>query len=167
MEVACERCIQPHTEAKFIEDYWGKDIYFDIQEENNYFYCIADADKRNFVKGYDAGFICENGLGKDGERPFCPQNTITLEESIAVLLRNSGVFTIEDNQEVMQNILAGNITESLSNDVSPTNSDGSPYTFYGYLRRALDFELTEFDTDGNEKTYKMLEVKDGKIRPKK
>ena len=67
----------------------------------------------------------------------------------------------------MQNILAGNITESLSDDVSPTNSDGTPYTFYGYLQKALDFELVEFDTDGNQKVYRMLEVVDGKIRPKK
>ena len=67
----------------------------------------------------------------------------------------------------MQDILAGRITEKLSDDVSPTNSDGSPYTFYGYLQKALEFELVEFDTDGNEKVYKMLEVVDGKIRPKK
>jgi len=166
MEVACERCIQPHTEYKFIEKYWQKDIYFDVQPENRYFYCIADADDRNFVKWYDAWFTCENGKSRSGERPFCPQNTITLEESIAVLLRNSGVFTIEDNQRVMQDILAWKITENLSDDVSPTNSDGSPYTFYGYLQKALEFELSEFDTDGNKKTYKMLEIKDWKIRPK-
>ena len=167
MEVACERCIQPHTEYKFIEKYWWKDIYFDVKPENNHFYCIAEADDKGFVKWYDAGFTCENGVSRSWERPFCPQNTITLEESVAVLLRNSGVFTIEDNQAVMQDILAGRITENISDDVSPTNSDGTPYTFYGYLRKALEFELIEFDTDGNERVYKMLEVIDGKIRPKK
>ncbi len=167
MEVACERCIQPHTEYKFIEKYWQKDVYFDVTPDNKHFYCIAEADDRDFVKWYDAGFTCENGVSRNSERPFCPQNTITLEESIAVLLRNSGVFTIEDNQRVMQDILAGRITESISDDVSPTNPDGSPYTFYGYLQKALEFELVEYDTNGNEKIYKMLELVDGKIRPKK
>jgi len=167
MEVACERCIQPHTEYKFIEKYWGQDVYFDVSPDNKNFYCIAEADDKNFVKWYDAWFTCENGISRSWERPFCPKNTITLEESIAVLLRNSGLFTIEDNQAVMQAILAWDITENLSDDVSPTNSDGSPYTFYGYLQKALEFELVEFDTDGNQKAYKMLEIVDGKIRPKK
>ena len=167
MEVACERCIQPHTEYKFIEKYWEKDIYFDVSSESNYFYCIAEADEQDIVKWYDAGFTCENNVSKTGERPFCPQNTITLEEAIAVLLRNSWVFTIGDNKAVMENILTGNITNNISEDVSPTNPDGSPYTFYGYLQKALEFELTEFDTNGNEKIYKMLELTDGKIRPKK
>jgi len=167
IEAACERCIQPHTEFQFIEKYWEQDIYFDVTPDNKHFYCIAEADDKDFVKWYDPWFICENWVSRNSERPFCPQNTITLEESVAVLLRNSGVFTIEDNQAVMQDILAGRITEKLSDDVSPTNSDGSPYTFYGYLQKALEFELVEFDTDGNEKVYKMLEVVDGKIRPKK
>ena len=57
----------------------------------------------------------------------------------------------------MQDIIAGNITENLSDDVSPTNPDGTPYTFYGYLRKALEFEISEFDADGIEKIYTMLE----------
>jgi hypothetical protein len=50
MEVICERCIQPHTEYKYIAEYAGRDIYFDITETNPYFYCIAEADKNNYVR---------------------------------------------------------------------------------------------------------------------
>ena len=50
MEVACERCIQPHTDYGLIQAYWGQDVYFDVKPENEYFYCIAEADDKDFVK---------------------------------------------------------------------------------------------------------------------
>jgi len=89
MEVICERCIQPHTESRFIEAYANKDVYFDIDSSNPYFYCVAEADARNYVRGYDIGESCQNGTNKFDERPFCPLNRINLEEAVAVLLRNS------------------------------------------------------------------------------
>ncbi|USN58360.1 MAG: hypothetical protein H6767_08945 [Candidatus Peribacteria bacterium] len=94
-------------------------------------------------------------------------NKITLEEAIAVILRNSGIFSIADNQAVMNDILAGRITENIAEDVAPKNLDGSPYTFYGYLREALTYTLREVTPSGEEKVYQLLELKDGKIRPKK
>jgi hypothetical protein len=50
MEVICNKCIQPNTEYKFIEAYTAKKVYFDIDERNPYFYCVAEADAKNYVK---------------------------------------------------------------------------------------------------------------------
>jgi hypothetical protein len=50
MEVICERCIQPHTEQKFIDRYFNEDVYFDIDNTNPYFYCVAEADAQNYVR---------------------------------------------------------------------------------------------------------------------
>jgi len=167
MEVTCKRCIQPHTQFQYIEKYVNEDVYYDINSSNKYFYCVAEADANNFVRWYDAGFQCEDGTQRDNERPFCTNNNITLEEAVAVILRNSWIFSIEDNQAVMQDILAGNITENIADDVIPRNTDGSPYTFYGYFAKAIDFQLVEYDEFWNESIYSMLNVVDGKIRPKK
>ena len=167
MEVTCKRCIQPHTEFQYIEKYLNKDVYYDIDSKNKYFYCVAEADANNFVKWYDPSYACDDGTQKDEERPFCSANNITLEEAIAVILRNSGIYTIDDNKQMFQDILAGKITKKLSEDVSPKNTDGTPYTFYGYFQKALDFRLVEYDAEGKEKVYTMIDKVDNKLRPKK
>jgi hypothetical protein len=113
MEVICQRCIQPHTELKFLEEFSNAEVYFDIDNRNPYFYCVAEADKQNYVRGYDISQTCENGSSKFGERPFCPLNRINLEEAIAVLLRNSKIFTIEDNEAVVRDIREGLISTPL------------------------------------------------------
>lgn len=50
MEVICKRCIQPHTEFQYIEKFLGEDVYYDIDNTNKYFYCVAEADSLNYVK---------------------------------------------------------------------------------------------------------------------
>ncbi|NDK10273.1 PKD domain-containing protein [Candidatus Gracilibacteria bacterium] len=167
MEVICERCIAPHTDYELIQEFTGKDVYFDINASNPYFYCVAEADKQNYVRGYDISQSCENGTTRFGERPFCPSNRINLEEAVAVLLRNSGIFTINDNQVVIESILNGTTTETLGSDVRAKDSAGNPYTFYGYIRKAMTYEITEYDTSGNEKVLKLLETDaQGNINPK-
>lgn len=168
MEVICERCILPHTEYKFIEKYFWQDIYFDVESSNRYFYCIAEADDKNYVRGYDLWESCQNGSSQIWERPFCPLNRINLEEAVAVLLRNSGIFTISDNQQVISDIYAGVLTETLWNDVNPTDLDGNPYTFYGYIQKALTYEITEYDFQWNESTLRLLETDNAwNINPQK
>lgn len=168
MEVICERCIQPHTEYEFLEEYRNEDVYFDINNSNPYFYCVAEADKKNYVRGYDIGESCQNGTSKFDERPFCPLNRINLEEAVAVLLRNSGIFTINDNQRVVNEIRAGRITRNLAPDVAPTDTTGNPYTFYGYIEKALDYTIEEYDSSGNKKVYKLLEPDaGGNVNPQK
>jgi hypothetical protein len=64
MEVICERCIQPHTEYQFIEKFFNEDVYFDINNSNPYFYCVAQADEQNYVRGYDIGQSCQDGTSR-------------------------------------------------------------------------------------------------------
>jgi PKD repeat protein len=158
MEVICERCIQPRTEQSYIEKYFNEDVYFDIDNTNPYFYCVAEADAQNYVRWYNIGESCENGVSKFWEPPFCPLNRINLEEAVAVLLRNSGIFTITDNQSVVADIYAGNITKILWNDVKPAYINGNPYTFYWYIRKALDYEIIEYDTNWESKIFRLLEL---------
>jgi len=81
-------------------------------------------------------------------------------------LRNSGIFTIEDNQQVISDIYDKTLTQTLGNDVNPTDGDGNPYTFYGYIRKALEYSITEFDNQGNEKTLNLLTPdEEGNINP--
>jgi len=168
MEVICERCIQPHTEYSFIEKYQNQDVYFDIDSSNPYFYCVAEADDKNYVRWYDVSQSCENWVSQFWERPFCPLNRINLEEAVAVLLRNSGIFTISDNQSVVSQINNGSITQTLWNDVTPTDFEWNAYTFYWYIRKALDYEITEYDNFWNEKVLKLLETDFfGNINPQK
>jgi hypothetical protein len=66
-----------------------------------------------------------------------------------------------------QEITAGNITEDLSEDVSPLNLDGSVYSFYPDFKKALDYELVEYDADGTQRVYHLVEKVDNTLRPKK
>jgi hypothetical protein len=167
IEVICKRCIQPNTALDLLQTYTGKNIYFDISEKNKYFYCVAEADAKDYVRWYNPWDKCEDGTFKAWERPFCPLNTITREEAYAVILRNSKILTIDENEKILQDIKNGTVTESLSDDVTAQNLDRTPYTFYGYFQKALAYELVEYDNLWKKKTYKLLEKKDNKIYPKK
>jgi hypothetical protein len=103
----------------------------------------------------------------EGEKPFCPKNNIILEEAIAVILRASGILTNAQAEEIRQDIYHGRITEKLSDDVSPKNIDGSVYSFYPDLQKALNYNINELDNNGVQKVYKLIELKDNKIFPKR
>jgi hypothetical protein len=62
-----------------------------------------------------------------------------------VILRNSKILTIDENEKILQDIKNGTVTESLSDDVTAQNLDRTPYTFYGYFQKALAYELVEYD----------------------
>ncbi|MCD5380558.1 PKD domain-containing protein [Candidatus Gracilibacteria bacterium] len=165
MEVTCKKCISPNTDFGLIQEYSTALTFYDVEKTNKYFYCIAEADDKGYVKGYDKGYKCENNEVEENKKPFCVDNKITLEEALAVILRNSGIFTVAENRVVIEQINAGKITEKLADDISPTGINGGAYTFYGYFQEALDFELLEYDENGEQKTYKLLELKNNKARP--
>lgn len=167
LEVSCKKCTRPNTEIEYINTYSDSDPFFDVEKTSKYFYCISLADDKNYVKWYDKDYTCENWVYKIWERPFCPANNITLEEALAVILRNSNLFTIWDNALVIQDIKDWKIAGNLSSDVSPKNTDWSPYTFYWYLRKALDYSIEDYDNLWNKKVYRLLELQDWKIYPKK
>ncbi|MDD2871425.1 MAG: PKD domain-containing protein [Candidatus Gracilibacteria bacterium] len=165
-EVTCKKCIQPNVSLDLINKYEVSNIFFDVNKTNKYYYCIADSSNESYISGYHPGSACEDGTKLDLAKPFCPNNTIILEEALSIILRASGILSNIEADKVRLDIYNGKITQNLSDDVSPKNSDGSVYSFYPDFQKALDYELTEVDIDGNIKTFKLIDVVDGKIRPK-
>jgi len=166
MEVTCKDCIQPDTALDIINKYENETVFYDINKNNKYFYCIAWASDEGYVSGYHPWTTCDNWTVREWEKPFCPANTIILEEAIAVTLRASWILTNAEADSVRQDIYDGKITEVLSDDVSPKNLDGSVYTFYPDFRKAIEYEVVDVDADWNRTSYNLLEVVDGKLRPK-
>jgi len=56
-------------------------------------------------------------------------------------------MTNDEAEKVRVDISNGLITEKISDDVSPKNLDGSIYSFYPDLRKALEFEINDVDSD--------------------
>ncbi len=166
MEVTCKKCIQPNVDLDIIKQYENTQLFYDISKENKYFYCIASADNDWYVQGYQEWSTCDDWTFSEWEKPFCASNTINLEEAIAVVLRASWIMTRQEAEKIEKDIYNGIITEPLSNDVSPKNIDGSVYSFYPYLQKALEYEIVEVDTNGNVVISTLIEITDWKIRPK-
>ena len=165
MEVTCQKCISPNTDFSLIQEYSTALTFYDVAKTNKYFYCIAEADNKWYVKWYDTWYTCENNEVDQNRKPFCVDNKITLEEALAVILRNSGIFTVAENRVVIEQINAWKITQKLADDITPKWPTGGAYTFYWYFKEALDFELLEYDENGEQKIYKLLELTNNKARP--
>ncbi len=165
-EVTCKKCISPNTSYELIQQYENEELFYDITNENKYFYCIADANKNEFVTWYHPWTTCEDWTYREAEKPFCPNNNIILEEAIAIILRASWILTNAEAEEIRQRIRDWYITESLSDDVHPKNLDGSVYSFYPDFKKALEYEVLEVDNNWNEEILKLVEIVDWKIRPK-
>lgn len=168
MEVWCSKCIKPNTALEYILKYWNNKVFFDVGDNNDYFYCISEAYNKDVVKWYSPSYKCQDWTTKSGEIPFCTNNNITLEEAVAVLLRNSSVFTINDNNNIISQITSWIITNDLSKDVKVKNIDWSVYTFYWYFKKALELNYKEYDIYWNEKKYSLIEIDSNwNINPKK
>jgi hypothetical protein len=165
MEVTCKKCIIPNTDFSLLKVHYNTKTFYDVNKDNKYFYCIAESDKQSYVKWYGEWYQCIWEEAVDWKRPFCINNQIRLDEALAVVLRNSGLFTIEDNKEILTKIDSWEITKKLSDDVYARKEDWDAYTFYWYLEKSLGFELKEIDKNWEEKTYKLLEKIDNKINP--
>ena len=167
MEVTCKDCIQPYTSNDLISNFKNSQTFFDIWEQNKYFYCVEEANNLWYVTGYHPWTSCDNWITKEWEKPFCPSNTIILEEAIAVILRASWILTIEEAEKVRQDVYDWKITDKISDDVWPFNEDGSVYSFYPDLAKALSYTVNDFDSEWNIKSYTLIEKKWWKLRPKK
>lgn len=165
-EVTCKKCIQPNTDYDFINKYEDKKIFFDINKINPYFYCIANASDEWYIKWYHEWDKCDDWSFHETEKPFCPNNTIVLEEAIAIILRTSWILTNEEAQKVRMDIFNWKVTKILSSDVSPKNVDGSVYSFYPDIQKALEYVVMEADKNWNVKTHYLIDIVDWKIRPK-
>lgn len=156
MEVNCIKCIQPATPVELITKYSNILPFFDVFQENKNFYCISEWKNNWFTLWYDKSYKCDDWTTKNWESPFCINNNITKEEALAIMLRKSSIFTLEDSEKTINDIRNWIITENLANDLTP-KIDWSPYTFYWYFQKALDYSLVEYDSKWNKKEYKLLE----------
>ena len=166
MEVTCKDCIQPYTSNDLITKYKDSQVFYDIKKNNKYFYCVEEANYSWFVKWYYPWTTCEDWTVKDWEKPFCPSNTITLEEAIAVILRASWILTNVEAEKIRTSIYNWEITKSISEDVHPKNEDGSVYSFYPDLAKALSYTVPVVDINWNEVEYTLIKKENWKIRPK-
>lgn len=166
LESSCKKCIKPYTDLSYIQTYIDRP-FFDVDQNNKYFYCIAYAKDNNFVQWYEQWESCEDGTQLDWERPFCTYNNITLEEAISVLLRTSGILTAAQAEEIRQRIRDWEEFPDLALDVKPKNIYGQAYSFYPDFKKALEYELVEYDSDWNEVRTKLLEKDWDYIRPTK
>ena len=165
-EVSCKRCMQPYTSYDLIQKYSGNVPFFDIHKNNKYSYCIAFATEKNHVVWYHEWTICENGEWRSGEKPFCPENNIILEEAIAVILRASNILTEKEAQEIRNQIYAGESFPNLSKDITPKLNDGWAYAFYPYFQKAINYEHVTYDTKWNKTISSILSVQWDYVHPK-
>ena len=166
LETTCNDCVQPNVDIYYTNKYITESFY-DVEKTNKNFYCIEDALNNNYIKGYDVSYTCDDGTFLTSKIPFCPNNTIILEEALAIILRISGILTNKEAEEIRQDIADWIITTSLSSDIHPTNPDWSIYSFYPDFKKALEYEIVEYDSNWNKKTYNLIETVDNKLNPKK
>jgi len=166
-EVTCKKCIQPFTAYDLVKKYENKKVFFDVNKTNKYYYCIADSENNLSVNGYDKSTTCDDWTYKLWEKPFCSNNNIILEEALSIILRVSWILTYDEANRIRKDIYDWKITQILSDDVSPKNIDWSVYSFYPDFQKALDYELVEVDAKWKTKSYRLIDVIDWKIRPKK
>lgn len=168
MEVSCKNCIKPNTALEYILNYTWQETFFDLNEWNQFFYCIAEAKDKDVVKWYDLWYKCDDWTQQKWSSPFCSNNNITLEEALAFLLRNSSIFTINDNNRVINDIISWVLTQDLSKDVKLKNPDWTSYTFYGYFQKALSLSYKEYDIYWKEKIFSLVSIDSNwNLNPKK
>lgn len=163
-EISCKDCIKPNTDFSLVEKYNSKKIFFDISENDKYFYCIADSNSSWEVTGYQEWTACQNWVSKAGERPFCPENNILLEEALAIILRNWNILSNAEAEKIRLEIQTGKHFQNILN-ISPKLSNGGVYSFYPDFKKAYEYTFLDFDKDWNEKKLKLLDFSKN-INPK-
>lgn len=138
--VSCHRCINPS-----VEDYIKYQInpFLDVTKINHYFYCISYAKEKDIVEWYNFDpttniSSCQNGVNYNStdsnwEVPFCPMNNIVRAEAVAVLLRQAGMWTEQQNTELQKNIV-------FSGKWKAWDMSFVKYWF-GYVKKAIDAGL--------------------------
>lgn len=167
MEISCNKCIKPNALIGIIDKYKNLTPFFDVLDSNNYSYCISLANDKNYIDNYIKWYKCNDWTINADKIPFCPNNYVSLEESISVILRNSNLFSIEKNNIILSDITIWKITTKLANDVSPKNIDWTAYKYYGYIKKALNYSIEEYDSLWNKKIYKLIDLVNWNVYPQK
>ncbi len=164
-EINCKKCIKPRVDYDYILKYSDKETFFDVSKNSKYSYCIALAKDLWEIKWYDIWTICEDWTSSKTKSPFCPKNTIILEEALAILLRTSNILTENEAKDIRNKIKNWTNFWTIFWNIKPKLLDWSIYNFYPDFKKALEYEIIDYDTNGNKKTYKLIEW--NYINPKK
>ncbi len=167
MESSCNKCTKPNTSTWIIDNYKNSNPFFDITDTSNYFYCISLASDKNYFDSYLKWYKCDDWTINADKIPFCPNNYVSLEEAVSVILRNTNLYTVEENNAILTKITNWEITAELANDVSAKNTDWTAYKYYGYIKKALEYSFDEYDTLWIKKTYKLIDLVNWKVYPQK
>ncbi len=167
METNCVQCIKPEVNYDLINEFKDEDVYYDVHNNSDYFYCINTADNQWYIQWYNPGTTCENWDSKEWEIPFCPDNTIILEEALAIVMRAWNILSQDQANQIVNNIINGESYPDLSDDVKSKNTDDSVYDFYPYFYKADNFIITEYNNLWKKLEYSLLEKKNEKYYPKK
>ncbi len=131
--VGCKKCNTPSQEDIIRYQY---SPFIDLPKINQYYYCVAYAKDEGIAQWYTVDSTgkatCENNSSY-ASTPFCPANTITRIEAVAVLLRRANLWNDTYN--------AGTFDKSL---VIP---DVSTY-WYGYAKKWIDAGILTQKPDG-------------------
>jgi len=163
-ETSCKKCIIPNVDIDFLNNYKEKP-FFDVWLENKYFYCIADAKNDNYVLGYKPWDSCKDWTKKIWSIPFCLNNNITREEALAVVMRMGGILTDKQAEVIISWIKNWQNYPDLSLDMKASNIDWSVNSFYPYFKKALEYEVLDYDFNWNKRIYKLVEKKWNYLRP--
>jgi hypothetical protein len=165
MEISCNKCTKPNTSLDIMNKYKDKNQFYDVYNSNSYLYCISLAHDKSYIDSYSVWYKCDDLTYNKDKIPFCPNNYISLEESLKIILNNTNLFTKEDNDKVINDINSWIITQNLATDVFLKNTDWTPNSYYWYIKKALEYSIEEYDNLWNKKVYKLLELKDWKVYP--
>lgn len=122
--------------------------------------------KNNLFK-VSSKISCEQET-KTFDIPSSNSNNISLEEAVYVLLKKSNLFTESENNTTLSSIRNWIITENLSKDVSPKNNFWEANFYYWYLKKALEFEYSEYDIYGKEFKTNLISLdQNWNLNPKK
>ncbi len=164
VETSCKKCISPNSAQEFVNKYKTKP-FFDVWINSKYFYCISYAEDNNFVLGYDLWVKCNDSTQKDSQSPFCNNNNIKLEEALAVIMRMWWIMTAKQADEIVSWIKNWQKYPNLALDLEPVYTDGTVNSFYPYFKKALEYEVIDYDAFWNKKIYKLVEKKGKYLRP--
>lgn len=153
-EISCSECIKPNVDFQLTKNYSDKNIFFDLKNNNKFFYCIADSVEKWRVTGYQEGTVCQNWISKSWEKPFCPENNIILEEALAIILRSWNILSIDEAEKIRKEITSWISYPNILN-ISPKLWDWSVYSFYPDLKKAYEYTFLDFDKNWVEKKLKL------------
>ena len=157
IETNCQKCVKPNTNIDILSTYYKKNVYYDVNKNSDYFYCIAYADDKSYIQWYQENTQCDNGE-VSSQAPFCPYNPIKFEEALAIIMRTSGLMTQEDADKIIQKIYKGENFPNIWNDIKPKLENWDVYSFYPYFYAAKNISYTQVDVYGNIQEFFLLDT---------